>query len=65
MLSQVASRWPLLLNIGNHEHTLDDDYMIVNKSFEIYGSVKDRVTVLHLPHFNWLMFDPYLIVFKG
>jgi hypothetical protein len=22
MLSQVASRWPLLLNIGNHEHTL-------------------------------------------
>jgi hypothetical protein len=39
--------------------------MILNKSFEVYGSVKDRVTVLHLSHINWLMFDPYLIVFKG
>lgn len=33
MLSQVASRWPLILNTGNHEHLTVEAEMIQEKTF--------------------------------
>lgn len=65
MLSQVASRWPLILNTGNHEHLTIDDEVILQTSFEVYKSVANRLTVIHLPFVSWFMLDPYRIVFKG
>ena len=33
MLSQVGSRWPVILNTGNHEHLTIEDEIILEKSF--------------------------------
>ena len=33
MLSQVGSRWPVVLNIGNHEHLSLNDEIILDKTF--------------------------------
>lgn len=65
MLSQVASRWPLILNTGNHEHLTPEAEMIQEKSFEVYGNGMNRLTILNLPFVSWLMVDPYRIVFKN
>lgn len=64
MLSQVGSRWPVIMNTGNHEHLSPEDEEILEKSFEIYGSMQNRLTVLNFNFVNWFMIDPYKIVFK-
>ena len=36
MISQVTTKWPVILNPGNHEHR-DSNLRILNTSFETYG----------------------------
>ena len=65
MLSQVSCRWPVILNAGNHEHLSKDDLYLFNNSFETYGYTKNSMTILDFGKFNYLLFDPYEIIYEG
>lgn len=64
MISQVTISWALIINAGNHEHRDKNPY-ILNSSFEIYGLGENNVTQLKFPWFNFILFDPYQILYNG
>lgn len=37
MLSQISSVWPCIFMTGNHEYNTPEDFMLFNKSFELYN----------------------------
>ena len=64
MLSQVSSRWPTIFTTGNHERMFSKkNTHIFNVSFENYGNIDTNVTTLHFHTFNFLIYDPYQVVY--
>ena len=61
MLSQVSPRWPLILNPGNHEHKTDEDEILMNASYEIYGNDQKKVPVLDSGLFSLVIINSYII----
>jgi metallophosphoesterase superfamily enzyme len=65
MLSQVSSRWPTIFTTGNHERISPDTVKVFNASFENYGTIDTNVTTIHFHSFNFVIYDPFGIIFGG
>ena len=63
MLSQVGSRWPVIVNTGNHERKDIQDVVLLNNTFQTYNNVHNLYATLDLGSFFLLMYDPYFILY--
>ena len=63
MLSQVGSRWPVIVNTGNHERKNIEDTVLLNNTFQTYNNVQNLYATLDLGSFFLLMYDPYFILY--
>ncbi len=65
MMSQYSSKWPSIFITGNHEYYTKNDLMLFTSSFELYNLTVTNITILDLPKFQLLLFDPNKIFYNN